>query len=201
VIGPRQPAGCRRSVPDAEAMTAAAPAGERAAILQRLRAATEPEGDCWLFVSVDRGRHETRKAPKEDAYTLIRLFGANLKAHRIAYLLSTGLVIPDGLVVRHKCDRRRCCNPDHVEIGTVADNCEDAYSRGRRPRSRAEIPTFSAVGGVIPVEAIPGIVARRESGETFASIAADFGVTRQGVMQLLKRESYRRRANGVRRAA
>lgn len=35
------------------------------------------------------------------------------------------------LVVRHKCDNLRCVNPEHLEIGTLADNNKDRAKRGR----------------------------------------------------------------------
>jgi hypothetical protein len=35
----------------------------------------------------------------------------------------------DGLVVRHKCDNRACCNIDHLEIGTQSDNLMDASKK------------------------------------------------------------------------
>lgn len=53
-----------------------------------------------------------------------------LQAHRVAYTLAGG-EIPEGLVVRHKCDNPACCNPSHLEVGTQADNVMDMMVRGR----------------------------------------------------------------------
>ena len=50
--------------------------------------------------------------------------------HRVAYRVWVG-EIPEGYVVRHKCDNPPCINPDHLEVGTHADNSRDMVDRKR----------------------------------------------------------------------
>lgn len=52
-------------------------------------------------------------------------------AHRYAWSVANGRLPGDGLVIRHKCDNPRCCNPAHLEEGTQRQNVGDMRDRGR----------------------------------------------------------------------
>lgn len=52
------------------------------------------------------------------------------RTHRIMYIAVHG-PIPNGMVIRHKCDVKKCCNPAHLEVGTASQNAYDYYLRGR----------------------------------------------------------------------
>ena len=57
-------------------------------------------------------------------------YGKKYQSHRLAYELYVG-PIPAGKVVMHICDRPRCVNPDHLRVGTQAENMADMKAKGR----------------------------------------------------------------------
>lgn len=63
-------------------------------------------------------------------------------AHRYLFEQAHG-PIPEGMVVRHKCDNKRCVNLDHLELGTQAENVMDRTTRGRDfNKSKTHCPRY-----------------------------------------------------------
>lgn len=56
-------------------------------------------------------------------------------AHRVAYEEFVG-AIPPGTCVLHRCDNPPCCNPEHLFLGTKADNNADRDAKGRTARGK-----------------------------------------------------------------
>lgn len=52
------------------------------------------------------------------------------RAHRVAWIYTHG-AIPQDLLVLHGCDNKPCVNPQHLHLGTTADNIAEAVSRNR----------------------------------------------------------------------
>ena len=78
-----------------------------------------PEG-CWEWTgALTHGYGNVRRQAYSDS-----------KAHRLAWQMAYG-PIPEGMQVLHHCDNRKCVRPDHLFLGTAADNLYDMLAKGR----------------------------------------------------------------------
>lgn len=77
--------------------------------------------ECWNWTG---GRFE-------NDYGAFQLDGKAVRAHRVAWELING-PIPEGLIVCHHCDNPGCQRPNHLFLGTHADNAQDRERKGRR---------------------------------------------------------------------
>lgn len=122
----------------------------------------------------------------DDGYGSLSIAGRTMGAHRYSYELHIG-PIPDGLYVCHRCDNRKCVNPEHLFLGTHQDNMADMYSKGRRPAPIGERNGFSK----LTAEQAQAIHDMRKAGATQTAIAAKFGITQALVSLILLGKSWR----------
>lgn len=83
---------------------------------------------------------EWENARTRQGYGQVRREGMMRGAHRVAYCDHHGIPLSSikGLVVRHTCDNPPCINPEHLLLGTVADNNRDKLERGRNVSHHGE---------------------------------------------------------------
>lgn len=94
--------------------------------------------------------------------------GKERLAHRVSYELFVGPIDPR-LVVRHKCERKLCVNPEHLLPGTHADNMQDMVLSGLAARgenngngtlTQAQVLTMKLVWLVSPSRGVKTALAR-----------------------------------------
>jgi hypothetical protein len=86
------------------------------------RCIPEPNSGCWLWL----GEIALRGMP----YGKFKMNGKTRAAHHVSFELFNGQRIP-GFQVLHHCDNPYCVNPEHLYLGTHADNMRDKISRNR----------------------------------------------------------------------
>lgn len=82
-----------------------------------------------------------------DGYGYIWADQKAVLAHRLAYEAEKG-PIPPGQCIRHKCGNRACCNVDHMELGTQAENVYDCIAEGTHNRTKPRHYLFRVLEGL-----------------------------------------------------
>jgi hypothetical protein len=131
----------------------------------------EPNSGCWIWTG----------ATKELGYGVIglgRRSDGTDKAHRVSYRLYCG-DIPDGMAVCHRCDTPACVNPDHLFLGTLADNMQDCVAKGRNfiPDNRGERANWAKLTS----DAVAHIRERVMTGPEYGRL---YGVSKSAVYQI-----------------
>ncbi len=128
----------------------------------------DPWTGCWLWTA---GKSDT-------GYGAFRADGRQQYAHRVSWKLGRG-PIPDGLCVLHQCDTPACVNPDHLFLGTKADNAADRDRKGRHGSAKLSEDTVRVIRAEV------------ERGASQASLARHYGVHKQTIWRVVHGKKWR----------
>lgn len=128
------------------------------------------KASCWQWGGSGKG----------NGYGSFSLNGKTMPAHRAAYALFVGPV-PSAMDVCHSCDNRACVNPDHLFLGTRADNMMDAAIKGRMVGRKGQRLTERQV---------QEIRRRVHAGERAASVSRSTGVGHTVISNIMKGKSH-----------
>jgi hypothetical protein len=144
----------------------------RGTIEERLvaRRKIDPTTGCWEWT----GR------PCGGGYCQVMIGRQRHRVHRLAAAVWLGFDIDSPLLVCHDCDNRTCFNPDHLFIGTHADNHKDMCDKGRQGSAQHAPERF----GKLTPEDVRQIRHALASGESLRSVGRRFGVSHEAVRMI-----------------
>lgn len=109
-------------------------------------------------------------------------------AHRVSWIKHNG-PIPSGMHVCHKCDVKLCVNPDHLFLGTPADNLKDMVSKGRHATDYNN-GTANHVAK-LDEKTVREIRKRYADGDGYQyELAKEYGVIQSTISAIVRRETW-----------
>lgn len=132
-----------------------------------------PENGCWEW---------TRRITA-NGYGQAKVAQKSVVAHRLAYAFFEE-PIPDGMIVCHKCDNRKCVNPHHLFLGTTQDNVDDKMRKGRF------VPSIGEKSGVSKLTEAD-VIAIRADNRPQHVIAKDYGIRQTNVSLIKQRKTWK----------
>jgi hypothetical protein len=136
----------------------------------------DTSGECWVWTGpknpLGYGVAGHKKVPGRDRLT-----------HRFAWQMTNG-PIPPGLYVLHHCDNPPCVNPDHLWLGTIADNNRDRNIKGRDARGEGN------ANAKLTVMDVQNIRAAHSQGVGLNAISRTFGISPAQAHRVTSRRSW-----------
>jgi hypothetical protein len=153
----------------------------RPTLAERFWLRVEKSEGCWPW---------TGRRKQDDQYGMVYLPGGTktkhklASAHRVSWELHNG-PIPPGLHVLHRCDNPPCVRPDHLFLGTNADNLADRNAKGRQARGERQ------ASAKLTPEAVRHIRLWVASGETAYAIAKSYAVDPKTIKGIIRGRTWR----------
>lgn len=132
---------------------------------------------CWLWTGAKTGA----------GYGNFYIARRHKPAHVVSWAIEHGW---PKLFVLHKCDVRNCVNPDHLFLGTAADNTRDMISKGRFVLSHHAKGSLSH-NAKISEEDVRRIREAHAEGAQQNSLANRYGISPASVRDIISRRTWR----------
>ena len=161
------------------------------AVLDRFLPNVDRSGACWLW----------KGTTDKDGYGVLTSSRRQLRAHRVAYEFAFD-ESPGNMCVCHRCDNRRCVRPDHLFLGTNADNVADMMHKGRHSAASGDLNGSRTKPGNLRRGSAHGIAKLNEGdvrsirneialGKSQASLARKHGVNADTIHKIATGQTWR----------
>lgn len=132
-------------------------------------------GNCWEW----RGQ-------VANGYGRLSLYpDGRIYAHRASWELHRG-DIAGGLCVLHRCDNRLCVRPEHLFLGTRPENSADMVAKGRSTKGcRGPFRGTAHPRAKLNDSTVRAIREARREGRILTSIAAEYGVSKKTILNIV----------------
>jgi hypothetical protein len=140
--------------------------------------------ECW----------EWQGACNNTGYGTVAWGGKVYTAHRVAAWLSGLVKSKDAptskrtpTYVLHKCDNRKCCNPNHFFLGNYSDNQKDAYTKNRKTQPKGA----SHANAKLTSKQVVQIRKRYSQGELQVPLAKEYKVSQMTISLIVRGKTYK----------
>lgn len=119
----------------------------------------------------------------EDGYGQFSINRKTLVASRVSWVYFNGS-IPEGVLIRHRCDNPPCVRIEHLELGSPKQNTGDALDRGRWAWGERNGDAH------LTNEQVVEIVRAIREGSSQRSLASQYGVGQSTIGRISRGESW-----------
>jgi hypothetical protein len=120
--------------------------------------------------------------------------GRQMSAHRASYIAFRGQIPKGngyhGTCVLHTCDNTLCVNPDHLRLGTHAENMADMREKGRTGVRDYNIGSKHGMSKLTETD-VRNIRALAAEGHRGCDLARRFNISPQVISEVVARKRWR----------
>lgn len=128
--------------------------------------------ECWLWKAGFQSR----------GYGSFGCNGKTYLAHRVSYVIHKG-IIPDGKIIMHLCDNKKCVNPNHLKVGTIAENNRAALPRRKSLTQELHVKSKLTTDDVRAIRKL-----RAENKFAYPILARKFNVSVNTIGRIVRKE-------------